>query len=159
MYGNINFLLSWRLISSYKPKKLSSSIHSFVSSSSDNTASLNFYKLFLRGLNLCQEKHCLLNGIIRLTWFLVVHVKFLVSCILNGPYSVKEIGINSCFILCSDNWGKTTLNEEVILRLGERKWANKYTNKICRSGTDFLTKARVGWNKIFISLFSWVNER
>lgn len=112
-------------------------------------ASSNFYNLFLRGLNLCQEKHCLLNGIIRLTWFLVVHVKFLVSCILNDPYSVKEIRINSCFILCSDNRGKTTLNEEVILRLGENKWANKYTNKISRSGTDFFTKTRVGWSKSF----------
>lgn len=138
-------------LSALKAKKLSSSVHSFVSSASDNTVYFNFYKLFLRALNLCQEKHCLLNGIIRLTWFLVVHVKFLVSCILNDPYSGREININSCFILCSDNWGKTTLNEEVILCLGESKWANKYTNKISRSHTHFLTKARVGWSKVLIS--------
>lgn len=51
-------------------------------------------------------------------------MKFLVSCILNDPYSTKEIGINSCFILCSDNCGKTALYEEVILRLGESKQAS-----------------------------------
>lgn len=137
-----------------KTRKPSSSnpLLSFSEPSSDNTASSNFYNLFLGGLNLCQEKHCLLNGIIRRTWFLVVHVKFLVSCIPNDPYSTKEIAINSCFILCSDNWGKTALSEEVILRLGECKRANKkYMQKISRSGTDSFSNMRVFPADVFTS--------